>query len=1008
MGRDSALITHNEIKRDFTGVLHQQGRVTLEADLNEAAAIAAEELRNDVIAIVGREGTPDGGYLVGKPPAGSASHDFAVTKGTLYLGGIRVRLTDPNFRYSQQDQNWTDHQYSDDWVPPGAGAPTHNGPITNELIYLRVDEHELSAVEDKELFEPALGGPDTSQRLLLTQRVIRFAAGEATCDGARAELTGVWNNHGLAYDYDGGSMRLESGARLKVILAGGGAATSDCDPPLDSVPSTAENQLLRVQITDPAGGSQRFLWAIDNASSLFRAGVHADNVTVDVSPLPVDADHVPQPGWTVEFLRSTASIDGQGWVAAASGTLTTVQSYDAGTLVVHDALPTDMATVGGPQVFMRVWRNPVQAIGGTPTTLGSTQVQVQLTPPAAGTFRVGDFWTFAVRPNVVLNGSTTTAVLPQRYVDSPQPPDGPRIWICPLAVVHWDGTGLVVDEICRSVFDNLVDLTARHDAAGCTQIVQAKDVTVSNDLVKILEQYRHQVTTISLGPGTYTLYQPLLLTSDFAGLTLESCPAGAVLKVGDDNLGAFEQGMIVMNQANDVTFRGLRFEMPAVPFTGKLAGLGTGVAMGGAAAQQKFEVSIAIRPIQCAGLKVEECEFDFPPVQAQGTNLFGASVLAGGVSTGHAILRNQFLLPGGVSRTLHSPFSALYGYLAAPAVVIDQKLFDAANFRFGRGGPAGLMLVASLENLRFEENSALNLDAAFAAQANLNAIYLRRNRVRSCGNGFVLLSNRGYVLQLQGGPADPKAAQVDQYVADLLGHVASADTLNTGLAIASAYPLPPGVDPNLLIRISSTRGNITKGAQAKQSFRKNVSQFLGQQPSVAGGAPVAGTRRTAASGPILGVQRFGPLQAIVNQVMTTFAIGKVEASPLVAELSENDVDLVLADAPSAFGILLWDDERETDSSLVLSANRMRTSSATTPSALVALVENSTVTGNVIQNLDATTIPPARAIILLPAYVQQVAGAAITGNVFQAAVTLPARPSTVPAGLNDWRNFNALV
>src|SRR6266851_5612464 len=215
--------------------------------------------------------------------------------------------------------------------------------------------------------------------------------------------------------------------------------------------------------------------------------------------------------------------------------------------------------------------------------------------------------------------------------------------------------------------------------------------------------------------------------------------------------------------------------------------------------------------------------------------LFGASVLAGGVSTGHAILRNQFLLPGGVSRTLHSPFSALYGYLAAPAVVIDQKLFDAANFRFGRGGPAGLMLVASLENLRFEENSALNLDAAFAAQANLNAIYLRRNRVRSCGNGFVLLSNRGYVLQLQGGPADPKAAQVDQYVADLLGHVASADTLNTGLAIASAYPLPPGVDPNLLIRISSTRGNITKGAQAKQSFRKNVSQFLGQQPSVAGG-----------------------------------------------------------------------------------------------------------------------------------------------------------------------------
>jgi hypothetical protein len=1005
MGRDSALITRNEIKRDFTGVLHQQGRVTLEADLNEAEAIAAEELRKDVLAFVGRDGTPDGGYLVGKPPAGSPSHDFAVSKGTLYMGGIRVRLTDPNFVYSKQDQNWTDRLYSGDWVAPGVAAPSHNGPITNELICARVDEHELSAVEDKELYEPALGGPDTSQRLLLTQRVVRFGVGQGTCDGARAELTGLWNSIGLTYDYDGGSLRLESGARLKVSLAGGGAATSDCDPPLDSVPSTAENQLIRVQITDPAGGSQRFLWAIDNASSLYRAAVHADRLTVDVSPLPVDADHVPQPGWTVEFLRSTASIDGQGWVAAASGFLTTVQSYDAATLTVHDLVPADMATAGGPQVFMRVWRNPPQTIGATPTTLGSTQVQVQITPPAAGAFRVGDYWTFAVRPNVVLDGSATTAVLPQRYVDSPQPPDGPRIWICPLAVAHWDATGLVVDEVCRSAFENLVDLTSRHEAAGCTQIVQAKDVTASNDLVKILEPYRHRVTTISLGPGTYTLYRPLVLTSDFAGLTIESCPAGAVLKAGTDKPGVFDQGMIVLNQANNVTFRGLRFQMPAVPFTGRLAGLGAGLATGPSSAQNKFAVSIAIRAIQCADLKVEDCGFDFPAVQAQGGNSFGAAVFAGGASTGHTIVRNQFVLAGGVSRAVHSPFSALYGYLAMPAVVIDQKSFDVAKFSFGRGGPAGLMLVSSLENLRFEENSSVNLDAAFAAQANLNSIYLRRNRVRFCDNGFILMSNRGYVLQLQGGAGDPKAANVDQFVAELLGHIGSADTLSTGLAIAGAYPLPPGVDPNLLIRISSARGNIVKGVQAKQVFRRNVSQLLGQKLTIAGGAPAGGTTRTVPSGPILGVQRLGPIQAILNQIMTSFAI-KIEASPLVAELSENDVDLILADGQSAFGLLLWDDERETDSSLVLSANRMRTNSPTTPSALVALVENSAVTGNVIQNLDVTT--PARAMILLPAYVQQVAGAAITGNVFQAAVTLPARPSTIPGPMSDWRNFNALV
>jgi len=1007
MGRDSALITHNEIKRDFTGVLHQQGRVTLEADLNEAEAIAGEELRKDVLAFVGRDGTPDGGYLVGKPPAGSASHDFAVSAGTLYVGGIRVSLTDPNFLYSTQDQNWTDHASSTEWVLPGSAAPSHNGAITNELIYLRVDEHEVSAVEDMELYEPALGGPDTSQRLLLAQRVVRFGVGEGTCDNARAELIGFWNGQGLSYDYDGGSMRLESGATLKVVLAGGGAAASDCDPPLDSVPSTVENQLIRVQITDPSGGTARFLWAIDNASSLYRAAVHADNVTVDVSPLPVDADHVPQPGWVVEFLRSTASIDGQGWVAASNGFLTTVQSYDAGVLIVRDPLPADMAAAGGPQVFMRVWRNAAQTIGGAPITLGSTQVQVQLAPPTTGTFRVGDFWTFAVRPNVVLDGASTTAVLPQRYVDSPQPPDGPRIWICPLAVVHWDATGLVVDEVCRSVFDNLVDLTARHAAAGCTQIVQAKDVTAAHDLLDIVNQYKHQIVTISLGPGIYSLYRPLQLTGDNSGLTIESCPAGAVLKAGSDKPGAFEQGMIVMNQANNVSFRGLRFQLPAVPFTGTLAGLASSIATGAAGPQAKFDVSIAIRPIQCAGLRVEECEFDFPAAQAQGTNLFGAAVFAGGTSTGHRIARNQFLLADGVNRTVHSPFSSLYGYLATPAVQVDVKQFDASSLSFGRGGPAGLMLVSLLEDLRFEENSTLNLDAALAAQANLNAVYLRRNRVRSCDNGFILMSNRGYVLQLQGGPPDPKASEVDKYVAQLLGQIASAETLNTGLAIAGAYPLPQGVDPNLLIRITSARGNINKANIAKQTLRKNVSLLLGRQPSIAGGAPARAGSRTLASGPIITADRLGPLQGILNQLMTSFVIGKAEASPLSVELTENDVDLILSDAPSAFAILLWDDERETDSSLVLSANRIRTSSATTPSALVALVENSTVTGNVVQNLDATTTPPAHSLIVLPAYARAVAGAAVTGNVFQAAVTLPPRPG-IPAPMNDWGNFNALV
>src|SRR5260370_13159648 len=39
----------------------------------------------------------------------------------------------------------------------------------------------------------------------------------------------------------------------------------------------------------------------------------------------------------------------------------------------------------------------------------------------------------AVRPG------TPQAVYPERLLTGPQPPDGPRQWVCPLAVIDWAG-----------------------------------------------------------------------------------------------------------------------------------------------------------------------------------------------------------------------------------------------------------------------------------------------------------------------------------------------------------------------------------------------------------------------------------------------------------------------------------------------------------------------------------------------------------------------------------------
>ena len=85
MSSDRARVSY-EPSRHWRGVINQQGRVTLEADWNEARAIAAESERAQLVDVVGPSGTPDDGYRV--DVAGSG--DLTIRQGTMYVGGERM------------------------------------------------------------------------------------------------------------------------------------------------------------------------------------------------------------------------------------------------------------------------------------------------------------------------------------------------------------------------------------------------------------------------------------------------------------------------------------------------------------------------------------------------------------------------------------------------------------------------------------------------------------------------------------------------------------------------------------------------------------------------------------------------------------------------------------------------------------------------------------------------------------------------------------------------------
>ena len=91
MGSDRARISYDP-SRHWRGVISQQGRVTIEADWNEAAAIAAEERREELVDIIGPAGTPDGGYQILPGASGSPPGDLMIQHGTLYVGGERMVL----------------------------------------------------------------------------------------------------------------------------------------------------------------------------------------------------------------------------------------------------------------------------------------------------------------------------------------------------------------------------------------------------------------------------------------------------------------------------------------------------------------------------------------------------------------------------------------------------------------------------------------------------------------------------------------------------------------------------------------------------------------------------------------------------------------------------------------------------------------------------------------------------------------------------------------------------
>lgn len=164
MKGDFSRIRFNPAKQ-YTSVLEQQGRVSLDADSNEQRSIDNYLGRNENIDVIGAYGAPeyDAGFAI------TVSHgEILIGAGRYYVEGLVCENFTDKLPYLGQpyllDPSVSDSTLLNELVQHGG-----DGAIQ---IYLQVWQRLVTALDDPCLREPALGQADTTARLQTVWRVV--------------------------------------------------------------------------------------------------------------------------------------------------------------------------------------------------------------------------------------------------------------------------------------------------------------------------------------------------------------------------------------------------------------------------------------------------------------------------------------------------------------------------------------------------------------------------------------------------------------------------------------------------------------------------------------------------------------------------------------------------------------------------------------------------------------------------------------------------------------------
>jgi hypothetical protein len=219
--------------KHYSQLVHQQGRVTLDADANEQTACLLHYMRTVVSDVLGPAASPanGGGFAITPIAEEGQPRDLGISAGRLYVDGLLLE-NEADTTYLTQPDGYLDAGAEGDRLPDFTDAAM--------VPYLRVWEREVTAIQDPSIREVALGdhGPDTAARAKTVWQV------------AVHQLEGTPGKNKGAQAFKDWLAGLHAAPGLLAAQAkpDGPAVVDPCRIAPDARYRGPENQLYRVQI----------------------------------------------------------------------------------------------------------------------------------------------------------------------------------------------------------------------------------------------------------------------------------------------------------------------------------------------------------------------------------------------------------------------------------------------------------------------------------------------------------------------------------------------------------------------------------------------------------------------------------------------------------------------------------------------------------------------------------------------------------------------------------------